>query len=642
MSKTSRWCSYCSQWLLNMVMMLLVTASLAMAQTADTTPPELVSFNFVPSTIDLSGGPQSVTVNLQLTDDLSGVPYGANVQFVSPSFKYFNAFATFTSGDALNGTYVGSIEFSPFVENGIWTVGSIYVADVVGNRVFIDTATLASRGFPTQLTVVNSTPDTEPPMVSDLSFDPSALDVSTAPMSTTVQLGTTDNVSGVVLGSFGSGDCFPMRFVSPSGAQDQYLSQVDFSLVNGTPQDGAWQATLTLPQFSEAGFWQLQNLKLEDYARNDVWLFPLDLATLGLPTGLNVVSSSTDTTPPTLQSLDFAPRVINTSVGNQVVTVTMHVTDDIAGVEFSPTTSSCSYFEAGISFRSPSDQQQREAAYFSPVQLISGTPQDGMWEATIYFPQFSEEGTWRIDRAEVKDVTRNRIVFDTAALRTNGFPTDLVVARPSLIGDGIIDDPAAGGAIMDQVFGDRAQVIFPPGVLSNPTEVAIDVFSDPLDIPNPAGFQGPGTHFVNIELTPLPTFPLPPPGLTVVLPLPNPEIAGAHLALYRVDPTTGNLVPSLDVVGAPVIGTVDPGGLSATFMGIAHLSIVVGLVPAVPGDLNGDGDVDRDDLNVLLARRNTPATGPDDPADLDGDGMITTLDARILVTLCTRERCAVE
>jgi len=41
-----------------------------------------------------------------------------------------------------------------------------------------------------------------------------------------------------------------------------------------------------------------------------------------------------------------------------------------------------------------------------------------------------------------------------------------------------------------------------------------------------------------------------------------------------------------------------------------------------------------------MAARNTPASGPDDPRDLDGDGMITVLDARKLVLLCTLPRCA--
>jgi hypothetical protein len=62
----------------------------------------------------------------------------------------------------------------------------------------------------------------------------------------------------------------------------------------------------------------------------------------------------------------------------------------------------------------------------------------------------------------------------------------------------------------------------------------------------------------------------------------------------------------------------------------------------IKGDVDSDGDVDRDDLNILILARNSPALGYDDPRDLDADGMITALDTRVLVTLCTRARCACE
>ena len=67
-------------------------------------------------------------------------------------------------------------------------------------------------------------------------------------------------------------------------------------------------------------------------------------------------------------------------------------------------------------------------------------------------------------------------------------------------------------------------------------------------------------------------------------------------------------------------------------------------IPAPPppdGNLDGDGDVDRDDLTILLGYRNQPASECLE-CDLDGDGMITVLDARKLVLMCTRARCATE
>jgi len=64
-------------------------------------------------------------------------------------------------------------------------------------------------------------------------------------------------------------------------------------------------------------------------------------------------------------------------------------------------------------------------------------------------------------------------------------------------------------------------------------------------------------------------------------------------------------------------------------------------IKAIKGDLDNDGDVDQNDLNILLSYRNKPATVCP-KCDLDGDGTITVLDARKLVLLCTRPGCATE
>jgi hypothetical protein len=88
------------------------------------------------------------------------------------------------------------------------------------------------------------------------------------------------------------------------------------------------------------------------------------------------------------------------------------------------------------------------------------------------------------------------------------------------------------------------------------------------------------------------------------------------------------------------------GDCVAAFKDIDHFSTYFAAVFNAPGDLDGDQDVDRDDLIILLQSRNQPADNEtygegNEPRDLDGDGTTTALDARKLL-LCTRPRCACE
>jgi pimeloyl-ACP methyl ester carboxylesterase len=59
----------------------------------------------------------------------------------------------------------------------------------------------------------------------------------------------------------------------------------------------------------------------------------------------------------------------------------------------------------------------------------------------------------------------------------------------------------------------------------------------------------------------------------------------------------------------------------------------------IPGDLDGDGDIDIDDINIIKTYRNQPASA-NPAADIDGDGTITVMDARMLMMDCTLPRCA--
>jgi hypothetical protein len=285
---------------------------------------------------------------------------------------------------------------------------------------------------------------------------------------------------------------------------------------------------------------------------NQAFLNTLQLQTLGIATTLEVISSPEDTTPPSLVELTFTPAFINTSTGSQNVVVRYSLNDDLSGVAFLPDSPVGTTYRGAI-FTSPSGQQNRQAFPFgNSFMLVSGDALDGVWESTLFFPQYSEDGDWRISNLWVQDVVRNSLELFTADLDARGVPR-LVIVRPSLNSDGVVD-PTAGGVIQDDSFGNRAQISVPAGLFTNSTDVAIDVFAEPLNIPNPTGFTAPGTLFVNIQLTPEPAFPLAAPGLTIVLPVENPLPAGSSLSLFKVDTASGLLIPASGVSGLPVIG----------------------------------------------------------------------------------------
>ncbi len=98
---------------------VLVVAFLLFTSTArtaeDTTPPELVDFNFAPNTINVSSASQDVTFTMQITDDLSGVYYG-KLYFQNHSGG--NSVGAYVyasdriSGDQYDGVYQGVLNFT--------------------------------------------------------------------------------------------------------------------------------------------------------------------------------------------------------------------------------------------------------------------------------------------------------------------------------------------------------------------------------------------------------------------------------------------------------------------------------------------------------------------------------------------------
>jgi hypothetical protein len=114
----------------------------------------------------------------------------------------------------------------------------------------------------------------------------------------------------------------------------------------------------------------------------------------------------------------------------------------------------------------------------------------------------------------------------------------------------------------------------------------------------------------------------------------NVSLAGHRVpdsAILDWSPATIHLTVPTDAATGLV--QVVSGGVPSNTLELIVIAITM------TGDIDRDGDVDLDDVNLVIAARNTIAA-PSDPRDLDHDGRITALDARQVTLLCTRPRCA--
>jgi hypothetical protein len=149
------------------------------------------------------------------------------------------------------------------------------------------------------------------------------------------------------------------------------------------------------------------------------------------------------------------------------------------------------------------------------------------------------------------------------------------------------------------------------------------------------------TDLAAIGVAELPTLSLPgdisatatdPSGTTVTWSASAHDASGAGLAVHCT-PLSGSLFP----LGRTPVSCGATDAADNTVRGAFSVTVSCGL----KGDQDGDCDIDQNDVNIVIAARGQPLSGPNDPRDVDGDGAITILDARKLILMCTRPRCAV-
>jgi hypothetical protein len=323
----------------------------------DTSPPQLESFTITPSTVDVTGSSQTVTVELHITD-ATGLVGSPTITLDSQDTTQQAGFGNVprTSGSATDGIYSKDVTLPQGAAPGTWDAQVFPLKDFFGN----------SNGqflTPTSLTVVHTgVADVEAPQVDSFSMTPDTVDVSSSSQNVTISFHMTD-VTGAVEPSF----------VFDHKDTTQTLANGPVTRKSGTATDGIYERTITIPQGTASGEWDALLFPPSDTLGNTALSFLT-------PDTLTVTNATpTDTSPPELVSFSVTPENVDATSGPQTVTVSMHITD-ATGAQ-TPTL--------------VLDHRESTALLGQDqVPRISGTAQDGVYERTITIPQGTTPGHW--------------------------------------------------------------------------------------------------------------------------------------------------------------------------------------------------------------------------------------------------------
>ena len=218
---------------------------LTVADSSPSTPPQVVSLSYSPSSADVTNGSAQVTFTAHLTDS-SDIQY-ASMNLRSQTTPSQSVLASFSrvSGTAQDGIWKATVNLPQGAAAGAWDyAGSIQ--DAV-NFLSFNESSYGNQNLPTDapgpLTVADSSPST-PPQVVSLSYSPSSADVTNGSAQVTFTAHLTDS-SDIQYAS--------MNLRSQTTPSQSVLAS--FSRVSGTAQDGIWKATVNLPQGAAAGAW---------------------------------------------------------------------------------------------------------------------------------------------------------------------------------------------------------------------------------------------------------------------------------------------------------------------------------------------------------------------------------------------------
>ena len=220
-------------------------------------------------------------------------------------------------------------------------------------------------------------------------------------------------------------DSISIGYNAPDGSRGSGFELSLNDRTSGTATNGTYALSFDMPRYSLPGAWVLSaagtfggiNFEWTPTGSDvveDHYLIPPPTA--GTLTVVN--TGPVDTTGPELAAFNVSSTTVNNSVADQHVTVTVTLTDDLSGVD--PASGS-------VQLYNPIANSSLSAS-FADFLLISGTPQNGVYQGDINVPVGTPAGTYYWD-VNVSDLTGNNSEFSGLPPPYSGTTDPLLAAK---------------------------------------------------------------------------------------------------------------------------------------------------------------------------------------------------------------------
>ena len=319
----------------------------------DTAAPTPLTYQVSATTIDTSAASKSVTATTRVTDNFSGVA-SVTAKLVGTAATYTQT-ATRTSGSEADGTYQAVLTVPQGAPVGTYEL-FVGATDKAGNVLAPKRSTLT----------VNQTGDVIAPALLSWTVTPAQIDASAAAKTVTVTARVTDGGSGV--GSVIAKLVGPATYAAAATRTD------------GTAADGNYQAVVTVPAGAAPGTYQVVIVATD--AKGNVLT---KTTTTSVTNGAGAAGEpdpapTADTTKPFVTSWQATPTAIDTSAGDEAVTITATATDAGSGVV------SLTYQLIG------------PGGTFTTVVTTrkSGTAANGTYEGAVVLPEATAAGSYQL------------------------------------------------------------------------------------------------------------------------------------------------------------------------------------------------------------------------------------------------------